>query len=164
MTDPENHLTDTPVQVGPAPAQRLAAVLHEGVSPAQVLGLGAPGLESLYALAREDILAERFEPAAERLAFLVQADPAQRSYQIAFALCLQALGAHEAAGRLYAHALLTDATDALCAYRIGECLGAMQAPDEAREAYDAAIRLSWLSPDLAAVREQAQRRLDELSA
>jgi secretion system chaperone SscA len=157
-------MDDTSAVDGLLPRERLDAVLQHGVSPGHFLGLDTQALESLYALACEDIQAERFEAAGERLAFLVQADPAQRHYQIGLALCLQELGQAEAAGRLYANALLSDSTDALCAYRIGECLDAMQAPDEAREAYDAAIRLSWLHPDLQAVREQAQKRLDELSA
>ncbi len=146
------------------PQARLEAALRQGVTPAQMLGLQATDLEAVYALAYEDIQAERFEDAAQRLTFLVECSPAERRYQVALALCLQELGQAEAAGRLYAHALLTDATDALCAYRIGECLTVMDATDEAREAFDAAIRLSWLNPDFEAVRAQARQRLDELSA
>lgn len=146
------------------PQGRLDAALHHGVMPAQMLGMDPAQMEAAYALAVADIEAGRFEAAGDRLAFLLEADPSERRYQVALALCLQELGAWEDAGRLYAHALLSNATDALCAYRIGECLGAMQATDEAREAYDAAIRLSWLHPDFEAVRLQAQQQLDVLSS
>lgn len=97
------------------------------------------------------------------LAFsLVDASPWERAYRLILAECLQQLGEYESAGRFYGLALMLDATDALCAYRMGECLGALGHLDDAREAFDTAVKLSWLDPHYADVREAAQAQLDAI--
>ena len=145
------------------PQSQLEAVLQHGVTPAMLSGITPEELEAVYALGYADLEAGRLEEACERMAFLVQQEPRERRYQIAFAHCLQQLGQWESAGRFYAQALLMDATDALCALRAGECLEAMGALEEAREAYDAAVRLSWLDTIHADTRHLAQDRLDRMN-
>ncbi len=144
------------------PQGRRDALLLHGVTPAQLAGISTDELEAIYGLALEDLSASRFDDAIDRLAFLVQQNPWERRYQVAFAHGLQSVGQWEAAGRFYAEALLTDGTDALCAFRAGECLGAMGEKDAAREAFETAVKLSWIEPGQPAVREAALRRLDRL--
>jgi type III secretion system low calcium response chaperone LcrH/SycD len=139
------------------------AVLHHGLTPARLAGITPQELEAVYALGYDDLQAGRLGEACERMAFLVQQDPWERRYHLAFAYCLQQAGQWESAGRFYAQALLMDATDAACAVRTGECLEAMGALDEAREAYEAAVKLSWLESTHAPAREDAQAGLDRLS-
>ena len=146
------------------PEGQLYAVLHHGLTPAQLAGITPEELEAVYALGYADLQAGRLEEALERMAFLVQQDPWERRYHIAFAYCLQQAGQWESAGRFYAQALLMDATDAGCAVRAAECLEAMGALDEAREAYEAAVKLSWLDTIHAPARAEAQAGLDRLSA
>ena len=145
------------------PERQLDAGLHNGRRPAQQAGITPEELEAVYALGYADLQAGRLEEALERMAFLVQQDPWERRFHIAFAYCLQRAGQWESAGRFYAQALLMDATDAGCAVRAGECLEAMGALDEAREAYEAAVKLSWLDTAHAPAREDAQAGLDRLS-
>lgn len=152
-----------PIDVS-TPEGRLHAVLQHGATPAQLAGITPDELEAVYALGHADIEEGRFGLACERMAFLVQQDPWERRYQIAFAHCLQQLGQWESAGRFYAQALLMDATDALCALRAGECLEALGATDEAREAYEAAVKLSCLDSIHADTRQAAQDSLDRLAA
>lgn len=144
------------------PEGRRDAVLLHGATPAQLAGISADQLEAVYSLALADLAEARFDDAIERLAFLVQQDPWERRYQVAYAHALQSVGQWAAAGRFYAEALLSDATDALCAYRAGECLGAMGELEAAREAFETAVKLSWIEPGQTAVREAALQRLDQL--
>lgn len=144
------------------PEGRREAVLLHGVTPAQLAGISGEQLEAIYGLAVEDLSQARFDEALDRLAFLVQQDPWARRYQIGLAHALQSLGQWESAGRFYAQALLTDATDAMCAYRCGECLGALGDLEAAREAFEVAVKLSWIDLRHAEVREAAQKRLDQL--
>lgn len=146
------------------PQGRREAVLFHGLTPAQLAGISDTQLEAIHGLALEDLAATRFDAALDRLAFLVQQDPWERRYQVGLAHALQALGQWEAAGRFFAEALLTDATDALCAYRAGECLGALGDLAAAREAFETALALSWIRPEQVPVREAARQRLDQLAA
>ena len=146
------------------PEGQLDAVLHHGLTPAQLAGITPEELEAVYALGYADLQAGRLDEALERMAFLVQQDPWERRYHIGFAYCLQQAGQWESAGRFYAQALLMDATDAGCAVRAAECLEAMGALEEAREAYEAAVKLSWLDTTHAPARAVAQAGLDRLSA
>lgn len=145
------------------PQGRLDAVLLHGVTPAQLAGLTPLQLEAIYGLAVDDMGAGRLDAALERMGFLVQHDPWERRYQVGLAHVLQALGQWEAAGRFYAQALLTDATDAACAYRAGECLQALGDAEAAREAFETAVALSWIAPGQPAVRDAAQQCLDALA-
>lgn len=139
------------------------AILHHGVTLAQIQGISEEELESIYSLAGREMEQGRYEEALDRMVFLVQHNPWERRYLFSFALCLQHVGDFEAAARFYGEALLFDATDATCAYRIGECLGATGELADAREAFETAVQLSWLDAQGSEVREQAERRLDELT-
>jgi len=94
---------------------------------------------------------------------LVYSDPWDRDATLDLALCLQHLGELESACRFYGIALVIDATDAYCLYRIGECLESLGDLEQARDAYRAAIELSRQDPAYAEVAQQAQRQLDTLT-
>ncbi len=141
---------------------RLEAVIRQAVTPAAMAGISDTQLEALYSLAVDDLAMGRLEPALEGMSFLVQHQPWERRFQVGLAHALQALGQWEAAGRFYAQALLADATDALCAYRSGECLEAMGDRDLAREAFETAVQLSWIAPGQPEVRQAAQLGLERL--
>lgn len=139
------------------------ALMNHGATPGMLRGVTPQEMEDLGRAVETAIGAGQHAQALEGAAFLVQHDPWQRPHLLALATCLQHLGQYEDAGRFYAQALLMDATDAACAFRIGECLGAMRSLDEAREAFEAAVKLSWLPPGQETVRLRAQERLDLLT-
>ncbi len=138
------------------------ALLFHGVKPAVLRGVTDGQLDDAYGRAYQAISEGRHADALDDAVFLVSNDPWARHHHLALACCLQHLGQHESAGRFYAQAFLMDATDALCVYRLGECLGALGDLPEAREAFEAAVKLSWQDPEQVTVREQAQARLDQL--
>jgi tetratricopeptide (TPR) repeat protein len=107
--------------------------------------------------------AQCFEAAVEDAQVLVDNDPLNRHDLLALAQGLHHLGQYAGASRFYLIALVLDATDAQCIYRIGECLGALGYLSEARDAFESAIQLSWIDPGYAAVRDHARQRLDELT-
>ncbi len=106
--------------------------------------------------------AEDYSAALEPAWLLAYADPWNRDHALALALCLQHRGDWASACRFYGIALMLDATDAYCAFRIGECLGELGEVDDAMDAFRSAIELSWADPAFAEVRAQAQLRLDEV--
>lgn len=134
----------------------LAQMLEPELSPAQ--------RDAMYRRVWQAIQAGDHAGAVDEAFVLAGSDPWERDHLLALACCLHHLADYEQAAQMYGLAFLLDATDALCAYRIGECLGALEHWPEAREAFESAIRLSWLTPEQPQVREQAQQRLDELSS
>lgn len=156
-------MSETLLNVG-TPDGLLDAMINHGVSPAMLHGITPEQLEAIYSLCHDDLAAERFEEGRERAAFLVSQEPWDRRFHMAYAFALQHLGQYESAGRFYSNAYGMDATDAVCALRIGECLGALNEFEEAREAFDAALKLSWKTPEFEDVREKAQGYLDHLTS
>ncbi len=140
------------------------AMVHHGVTLAHMRGMSPDELEAVYSVTLEELEAGELDEAFEHASLLVTHDPWDRRYHLALAHCLQQQGLHDAAARFYAQALALDATDPLATYRIGECLLAMNERVDAREAFVAAVQLSWLDVAHAAVREAAQRRLDDLGS
>ncbi|MFD0668065.1 BTAD domain-containing putative transcriptional regulator [Ramlibacter sp. MAHUQ-53] len=155
MTEPPLDLTTT--------EGLFDALVLNGVAPARVQGFTPEQLAQVHAQACADLEAGRYHEAVDRGAWLVEQDPWDRRHHLVLAAALQHLGQWEAAGRFYVQALLMQATDAHCAYRAGECLGAMASFEEAREAFETAIQLSWLDPAYEEVRAAAQRRLDQIA-
>ena len=138
------------------------AFFQYGVTPALLHGVTDEELEATYQLAYELVMEGRYEKALEYAELLVRMDPAEQRYLFAFALCLHHVGEYASAARYYAEALVLKATDAVCAFRMGECLMAMQDLDNARTAFELCVTLSWLEADWAEVRGLAQQHLDEL--
>ena len=138
------------------------AFFQYGVTPAVLHGVTDEELEATYQLAYELVMEARYEEVLEYAELLVRMDPAEQRYLFAFALCLQHVGEYASAARYYAEALVLKATDAVCAFRMGECLTAMQDLDNARTAFELCVTLSWPEVDWAEVRGLAQQHLDEL--
>ena len=89
-------------------------------------------------------------------------DPWNRDHALDFALCLQHLGELESACRFYSTALLLDATDAYCLFRIGECLQGLDQREDARAAFLGALELAREDPAYAQVGQEAAQRLDAM--
>lgn len=140
----------------------VAAVMVQGVTLADLHGMTKEELDAVHVLACADLREGRPEAALERLAQLVQFAPDDRRYLVAYAMALQQVRRYESAAKFYGYALLMQATDALCALRIGECLAAQAQWAQAREAFEAALKLSWLDLKYEPVRASAERRLDQL--
>lgn len=104
-----------------------------------------------------------FEAALEPGWLLVYDDPWNRDFALDFALCLQHLGELESACRFYSTALLVDATDAYCLFRIGECLEGLGDLEDARAAYEEAVELSREAPAYEATGQLAAQRVNELT-
>jgi type III secretion system low calcium response chaperone LcrH/SycD len=153
MSEPETLEITTPEGIA-------SAFLEHGVTPASIRGITTEELEAVYAEAYDRVEREEFSEALDYAAFLVTHEPWDRRFQFVFAMCLQQLGDYESAARHYSEAYVLDATDAACAYRLGECLEVLGQYEEAKEAYKAAIDLSFAGDGLPELREVAQQRLD----
>ena len=142
----------------------VSAFLEHGITPADAKGITEDELEAVYDELCSRVAAERFSDALELGHFLVTHQPWDRRFVFAFAICLQQLGDFESAARHFSEAYTMDVTDAGCAYRIGECMEVLGHHEDAREAYKAALDLSFLGAGLPEVRDAAQARLDSLDA
>jgi tetratricopeptide (TPR) repeat protein len=138
------------------------AVLGQGATLADLHGMTKEELNGVHALACAELREARPEAALELLGQLVRFAPDDRRYLVAYAMALQQVRQYESAAKFYGYALLVEATDALCALRIGECLAAQAQWAPARDAFEAALKLSWLDPRHEPVRASAERRLDQL--
>lgn len=138
------------------------AVMGHGLTRADLHGMTKDELDAAFALASADLRERRPEQAVERLAQLVHFAPDDRRYLVAYAMALQQVRQHASAAKFYGYAMLMEATDALCALRLGECLAAQAQWAEAREAFEAAVQLSWLDLRYEGVRAAAGQRLDQL--
>ncbi len=161
---PYHLMTDAPFADLSTPEGVVTALLEQGVTPADMKGITADELEAVYAETCERLEREAYSEALDTAVFLVTHQPWDRRFHFIYALCLQHLGDFESAGRHYSQAYSFDATDAGCAYRIGECLEALGDHDGAREAYKAALDLSYQGDGLPELRDAAQTRLDGLAA
>ena len=103
-----------------------------------------------------------YEAALEPGWLLAYDDPWNRDHALDFALCLQHLGDIQSACRFYSTALLLEAADPYCLYRLGECLEALGELDDAREVLFAAIDESRDNPAYLEVRQHAEQRLGAL--
>ncbi len=139
------------------------ALVSHGVTPADLRGITGEELEAVYRLAYACLKAGHVRQAFEHASFLVCNDPWDRRFHMIAGVCLQQLGQFDAAYRSYTQALAFDATDAICTYRVGECLLAMGDAADARSAFQAAVKLSWANPDQAPVRDAALQQLDQSS-
>ena len=137
----------------------LQALTHLGAQPLTEPTLDDGQLAALYESVCQDIEAGRCADALDDAFVLVANDPWERAFLLALAWCLHHLGQWESAGGFYSVALMLDATDALCAFRIGECLVAMGEAVQAREAFEAAITLSALDERYAPVCQEARQAL-----
>lgn len=136
----------------------------QAVGPEGLDLLDETQLAGCYERVRQQLDDKAYAEALDDAFRLVHSEPWERAYHLTLASCLQHLDQFESAARFYGLALLLDATDAHCAYRIGECLDALDHHDDAREAFESAIKLSWLDAAYAEVRRQAELRLAEMAA
>lgn len=118
--------------------------------------------QALQAQMQDFMAAQDYEAALEPGWLLVYGDPWNRDHALDFALCLQHLGELESACRFYSTALLLDASDAYCLYRLGECLRTLGHHEDARALWLAAIESSFEDEAYAETRQQAEQRLCEL--
>jgi Flp pilus assembly protein TadD len=122
----------------------------------------AADIESRYTEATALIGQGRAEEALDLLGRLVMSKPWDRRFWLASAGVLQSAGLHEAAADQYVHAMFLDATDAGCAFHIGECLEAMGERSHAAQAMRDCIKLSRLDPKWGEVAHSAQAALERL--
>jgi tetratricopeptide (TPR) repeat protein len=140
------------------------ALFGHGLTSAIAHGITEEELEAVYAQGYEALQQGSLDDALGYLSFLVAQQPWDRRFQYSLGLCQQHRGEFASAGGFYANALALDASDALCAYRMGECLAGQGDLVAARDAFEAAIQLSAIGPDQDSVRSFAQDALDQLSS
>jgi tetratricopeptide (TPR) repeat protein len=158
---------DVPMPLHPAASSDLEA---QWAQAAGSLGLDAaadPVLEpqvksALVAQMQALMEAGDYAAALEPGWLLAYDDPWNRDHALDFALCLQHLGELESACRFYSTALLLDATDAYCLFRIGECQQGLQQREDARAAFLGALELAREDPAYAQVGQEAAQRLDAM--
>jgi Flp pilus assembly protein TadD len=140
------------------------AMLNHGLTSADAHGITDEELEAVYAQGYLALSEGRLDDAMRPLTFLVQQQPRDRRFQYSLGLCQQSRGEFKSAGGFYATAMMLDATDALSAFRMGECLVGLDDLPAAREAFEAAIKLSAIGTDQSHVRGFAQTALDQLTS
>lgn len=138
------------------------ALIDQGKTLGDLHGITPQELEVVYAAAYGALESGNVRQAFDHAAFLVCNDPWDRRFHMIAGVCLQQLGQFDAAYRSYAQALLFEATDAVCLFRLAECLEAMGEQGDARQAFLDVVKLSTGQPDHADVREAAQARLDDM--
>jgi len=159
---------DVAMPLHPAAPTDLEAQWAQAASSLGLVAAAQPVLEpqvksALGAQMQALMEAGDYAAALEPCWLLAYDDPWNRDHALDFALCLQHLGELESACRFYSLALLLDATDPYCLYRIGECLDALGEREQARAAYQAAVEWSREDAADAPVGAQAQERLDALA-
>ncbi|CAN5745112.1 N/A [soil metagenome] len=150
-TSPEIDLTDALQKV--LGGQTLAALTH----------LPQQQLEAVYAQACYFVDREDFESALDSLLYLVMQDPQDFRFQFGYALCLHQLGSVTEAARHYGLAYMLDASDAGCAYRLGECHESLGDAEAAAEAFRTAISLCSLPDAAPGLRVLAESGLDRIN-
>ena len=158
---------DVPMPLHPAASSDLEA---QWAQAAGSLGLDAAADPVLEPQVKSALVAQMqalmetgdYAAALEPGWFLAYDDPWNRDHALDFALCLQHLGELESACRFYSTALLLDATDAYCLFRIGECLQGLEQREDARAAFLGALELAREDPAYAQVGQEAAQRLDAM--
>jgi tetratricopeptide (TPR) repeat protein len=158
---------DVPMPLHPAASSDLEA---QWAQAAGSLGLDAAADPVLEPQVKSALVAQMqalmetgdYAAALEPGWLLAYDDPWNRDHALDFALCLQHLGELESACRFYSTALLLDATDAYCLFRIGECLQGLQQREDARAAFLGALELAREDPAYAQVEQEAAQRLDAM--
>jgi|Laugresu1bdmlbsd_1035121.scaffolds.fasta_scaffold45466_2 tetratricopeptide (TPR) repeat protein len=158
---------DVPMPLHPAASSDLEA---QWAQAAGSLGLDAAADPVLEPQVKSALVAQMqalmetgdYAAALEPGWLLAYDDPWNRDHALDFALCLQHLGELESACRFYSTALLLDATDAYCLFRIGECLQGLQQREDARAAFLGALELAREDPAYAQVGQEAAQRLDAM--
>jgi tetratricopeptide (TPR) repeat protein len=158
---------DVPMLLHPAASSDLEA---QWAQAAGSLGLDAAADPVLEPQVKSALVAQMqalmetgdYAAALEPGWLLAYDDPWNRDHALDFALCLQHLGELESACRFYSTALLLDATDAYCLFRIGECLQGLQQREDARAAFLGALELAREDPAYAQVGQEAAQRLDAM--
>jgi tetratricopeptide (TPR) repeat protein len=158
---------DVPMPLHPAASSDLEA---QWAQAAGSLGLDAAADPVLEPQVKSALVAQMqalmetgdYAAALEPGWLLAYDDPWNRDHALDFALCLQHLGELESACRFYSTALLLDATDAYCLFRIGECLQGLEQREDARAAFLGALELAREDPAYAQVGQEAAQRLDAM--
>ena len=158
---------DVPMPLHPAASSDLEA---QWAQAAGSLGLDAAADPVLEPQVKSALVAQMqalmetgdYAAALEPGWLLAYDDPWNRDHALDFALCLQHLGELESACRFYSTALLLDATDAYCLFRIGECLQGLDQREDARAVFLAALELAREDPAYAQVGQEAAQRLDAM--
>jgi tetratricopeptide (TPR) repeat protein len=158
---------DVPMPLHPAASSDLEA---QWAQAAGSLGLDAAADPVLEPQVKSALVAQMqalmetgdYAAALEPGWLLAYDDPWNRDHALDFALCLQHLGELESACRFYSTALLLDATDAYCLFRIGECLQGLEQREDSRAAFLGALELAREDPAYAQVGQEAAQRLDAM--
>ncbi|MDK2126056.1 SycD/LcrH family type III secretion system chaperone [Parachitinimonas caeni] len=140
------------------------AMINHGVTLADLKGITAEELEAGYSYAYDAFNEGRFSDALELFLFLVTHDPFDRRFLFGYAMCLAEFERVEDALNFFTQAYLLDARDAACTLRIGECLMLLGKYEEAIEAFEATVDVSYLNPEFSAIRDVAESRIQDLKS
>ncbi len=141
----------------------LKKTLEAGHTPGELRGITPQEYAALYAMARKLCNEGDFQNALVIGLQLVFHAPGNAKYAFLTGSCLHRTEQTEAAAAMYALALEIDDQHAAAAYRLGECLLALDKRSEARTMFEKSLDLSrsdFSRRELLLIAEQA---LDELS-
>ncbi|GGY23138.1 SycD/LcrH family type III secretion system chaperone [Paludibacterium paludis] len=108
---------------------------------ATLLGIGPADLEEIYSRGFQAYMVCDFEKAALDFASATLLQPYDRRFHMGFASSLQQLGHHQDALQFFLHATHLQSDDPGAVFRIGECLIALENPEEAIEAFEVTLEL-----------------------
>jgi predicted Zn-dependent protease len=119
-------------------------------------------LETLYDAACASCDAGDFSAALPLALQLVLQAPDRAEFTFLGGTCLQRLRVHGPAATLFGMAALGPRASPVAAYRLGECLVALEQPDEARQAFSACLALGRSADAAHDLMRCCQEALDQL--
>jgi len=141
----------------------LLSLAASGRTLAEVRGISLDELDALYGVGYELCNEGSFHHALPIALQLVLHAPREPRYSFMAGSCLQRQNQPEHAALLFAQTLLLQPEDAAAAYRLGECLLAVDRNDEARNVLLEAVELCRGNERYRRIYELASQRLAALS-
>lgn len=137
----------------------IQALLDGKTTLAQIQGLTESDLEKIYQVAYQLFQEHQDVESAAHFVFLVLHFPYDARFHFGLASCLKRQEKYTEAAQFFANALLLDCCDAKSCYFIAECLIAQDLLEDAREALQTTIQLSYAKESYFPIRVQAEKLL-----
>jgi predicted Zn-dependent protease len=119
-------------------------------------------LETLYETACASCDAGDFSEALPVALQLVLQAPDRTAFTFLGGTCLQRLGMHGPAATLFGMSAMGPRASPVAAYRLGECLVALELPDEAQQAFSACLALGRSADAAHDLMRRCEQVLDQL--
>lgn len=147
----------------PAVLEQFEESLKQGATLGELRGITREEFDSLYRIACNLCNSGEFKHALPIALQLMLHDPRDSRYAFQAGSCLQRLAEYNYAAILFARALDLKQDDAAAAYRLGECLLAINHPFEAKAMFDMAIENARGKFHCRELQDMAEAKLSSLN-